>query len=378
MTAENKDTRTTNPATASNNKKKFNIIPISILVAVLIAGSFAVIFSRNVKSEDVLPKVDANNLEVIKTKVPNIDDSLGWLNTEGISQEKINSSVVIYDFWTYSCINCQRTLPYLRAIYDRYEKDGLIILGVHSPEFDFEKIHSNVEKAAKKYKVNWPVLFDDNMSNWDNFENEFWPAKYITDKKGQLRYEHFGEGRYEETEDVVRALLGVDKDSPRAIFPGAKETTSNEDITPELYLNPVRGKSNINSGITKVETEVKPTLNNITYFGNIDSQLDRTVLQEVGSKMLLNFKAAEVNLVAENINADKSQVAKLKVELDGKPIPKNMRGKDIKVESNGDTCVEVSSPDLVNIINAKKITQGILTFSAQQKNIALYSFTFGS
>ena len=94
--------------------------------------------------------------------------------------------------------------------------------------------------------------------------------------------------------------------------------------------------------------------------------------------MLLNFKAAEVNLVAENINADKSQVAKLKVELDGKPIPKNMRGKDIKVESNGDTCVEVSSPDLVNIINAKKITQGILTFSAQQKNIALYSFTFGS
>lgn len=98
MTAENKDTRTTNPATASNNKKKFNIIPISILVAVLIAGSFAVIFSRNVKSEDVLPKVDANNLEVIKTKVPNIDDSLGWLNTEGISQEKINSSVVIYDF----------------------------------------------------------------------------------------------------------------------------------------------------------------------------------------------------------------------------------------------------------------------------------------
>ena len=360
------------------SESKRNLVPIFVLIAILIGGTFAVIFSRNTNADDIVPKVDVKNLEVIDKSVPELDTSLGWLNTKGISKEKLDSSVVVYDFWTYSCVNCQRTLPNLRALYDRYEKDGLIIVGIHSPEFDFEKVHLNVEEKTKKYNVNWPVLFDDDMKNWDNFENQFWPAKYISDKNGQLRYEHFGEGRYEETEDVIRELLGVDENAPRANLPGAKAESSNEKITPELYLNPIRGKSNAKAGKQVITEEVKPELNGVTYFGTENTQAQRKILVEQGAKLFLNYRAGEVNIVAENLSTASTGIATMKVELDGKPIPKDKRGAEIKVDVDGNTYVEVTSADLIHIIDAKSVNTGILTFTSQQPNIGLYSFTFGA
>jgi thiol-disulfide isomerase/thioredoxin len=357
---------------------KRNHVPIILLIAVIIGGTFAIIFANNTKAEDISPKVDVTDLEVIKKSVPALDESLGWLNTEGIAKKKLDSSVVIYDFWTYSCINCQRTLPYLRAIYDRYEKEGLIIVGIHSPEFDFEKVHSNIDNAAKKYKVNWPVLYDDNMKNWDKFQNQYWPAKYITDKKGQLRYSHFGEGRYEETEDVIRELLGVDKNAPRANLPGEKKKVQTVQITPEIYLGFTRGSSNAKAGKQVIDEAVVPGLDKATFFGSIDMQSERTVLQEENTKLILNYTAAQVNLVAENINSDKTILTKLKVELNGKAIPKDMRGKEVKEDSEGNTYIDITSPDLVNVIDASKVSQGILTFTSLQTNIALYAFTFGA
>jgi thiol-disulfide isomerase/thioredoxin len=364
--------------TAKIKTSKKNIVPIVVLVAIIIAGTFAVLFSRTKNADDIIPKANVNNLPVISKSVPELDTSLGWLNTKGVTKDKLDSSVVIYDFWTYSCVNCQRTIPYLQAIYDRYEKDGLIIVGVHSPEFDFEKVHSNVEDATNKYKVNWPVLFDDDMKNWDKFENRFWPAKYITDKKGQLRYSHFGEGRYDETEDIVRKLLDIKDGEPRAKFPGENGETSQAKITPELYLNPIRGTSNAKAGKQEIEKVVIPELNNVTYFGSISTQAQRTILVKPDAKLLLNYQAAEVNLVAENLDKDTKMISKLKVELDGKPIPSGVRGKAIKIDEEGNTYVEVTTADLLNIIDADKVNKGILTFTALQPRIALYSFTFGA
>ncbi len=142
---------------------------------------------------------------------------------------------MLYDFWTYSCINCVRTFPYVRAWADRYQADGLVVIGVHSPEFDFEKVHSNVEGAVKRDDVTWPVALDDDMTTWNAFKNQYWPADYVADRTGHLRYSHFGEGDYANTENVLRSLLGVAANAPRANQVKA-ETASGQPVNPETYL----------------------------------------------------------------------------------------------------------------------------------------------
>lgn len=356
----------------SNSK---NIKPLLALALVVILGIGAIIFASRVNPEDIQPKADVKNLPIEKSSVPKLDTSLGWLNTKNDATPNLKNKVVVYDFWTYSCINCQRTLPYLRAIYDRYEKDGLVIVGIHSPEFDFEKDHNNVKEATKKYGVNWPVLFDDNMVNWSNFENQYWPAKYIADKQGRIRYHHYGEGRYDETEDVIRELLGVNETASRAIFPGSKDKSSGAQITPELYINPIRGVLNADQGKSTITKEEVPDVDRMSLFGSVDVQLERTVLLEKNSKLTLNYQAGEVNLVAESLTGDKK--GELVVTLDSKPVPKNMRGKDLQVDDRGNTFLKLTSSDLLKVIKSQSVENHLLAFTAQSPNIALYAFTFG-
>ena len=154
---------------------------------------------------------------------------------------------MLYDFWTYSCINCVRTFPYVRAWYDRYRADGLVVIGVHSPEFDFEKVHSNVEAAVKRLDVTWPVALDDDMTIWNAFDNQYWPADYIADRTGHLRYTHFGEGDYDNTENVMRTLLGVPASTPRADKSVKAETASGQQVNPETYLD-VRARADRRAG----------------------------------------------------------------------------------------------------------------------------------
>src|SRR5205085_1277398 len=139
----------------------------------------------------------------------------GWINSRPLERADLSGKIVLYDFWTYSCVNCVRTLPYVRAWYERYRRDGLVVVGVHSPEFDFEKDHDNVAKAVRKLRVTWPVALDDDHRVWDQFANQYWPAKYLFDRGNRLQLVHFGEGDYSHTEDVIRRLLGIDPRSPR-------------------------------------------------------------------------------------------------------------------------------------------------------------------
>ena len=145
---------------------------------------------------------------------------------------------MLYDFWTYSCINCQRTFPYIRSWFDRYTANGLVIVGIHSPEFDFEKVHKNVEAAVKRDDVTWPVALDDDMTIWNKFHNNSWPADYIADQSGHIRYTHIGEGDYTDTENVIRKLLGVAANAPRAPGPSAKARRDSRpsNSNPETYL----------------------------------------------------------------------------------------------------------------------------------------------
>lgn len=158
------------------------------------------------------PKDDKKSEEgFLKTKSPELAGLTNWMNSEKIeSIESLRGKAVLVYFWTYSCINCIRTLPYLQDLQDKYADKGLVILGIHAPEFTFEKKPKNVADALKKYSITYPVALDNDFKTWRNFKNRFWPAKYLVDKNGFVVYKHFGEGKYEETENQVRKALELD------------------------------------------------------------------------------------------------------------------------------------------------------------------------
>jgi thiol-disulfide isomerase/thioredoxin len=167
---------------------------------------------------------------------PNFTDITAWLNTPGgkpLTIQELRGKVVLIDFWTYSCINCERTLPHVEAWYNRYKNDGLVVVGVHTPEFGFEHVVSNVRAMSKALGVDYPVAVDDNYGTWNAYANEYWPADYLVDANGVIRHEEFGEGNYALTENLIRGLLV-------AAHPGLKlpPRTNVPDLTPTQPTNP--------------------------------------------------------------------------------------------------------------------------------------------
>jgi cytochrome c biogenesis protein CcdA/thiol-disulfide isomerase/thioredoxin len=170
-----------------------------------------------------------------------------WLNSEPLTLRGLRNRVVLVDFWTYSCINCLRTLPYIRAWDERYRDAGLTIVGVHSPEFAFERVESNVRENVRKLGVRYPVALDNDFVTWQSWRNQYWPAKYLIDKRGHVRYYHFGEGDYAETEEAIRTLLGAD--APDAS--GLADKSPHGQVTPESYVGYERFDRNGGDRIVK-------------------------------------------------------------------------------------------------------------------------------
>ncbi|CDI03312.1 conserved membrane hypothetical protein [Candidatus Competibacter denitrificans Run_A_D11] len=170
---------------------------------------------------------------------PEISGISHWLNSAPLDKTALKGKVVLIDFWTYSCINCIRTLPYLKAWYEKYKDQGLVIIGVHAPEFAFEAKIENVEKAIQKFGITYPVAMDNDFSTWKNYKNRYWPAHYLIDRTGQVVYSHFGEGQYELTEANIRQLLGL-KEKPQVDVD--KEARVAASQTPETYLGTDRSE----------------------------------------------------------------------------------------------------------------------------------------
>lgn len=147
---------------------------------------------------------------------PSVAGAVGWLNTPGLADADLSGHVVLYDFWTFGCVNCQHTLPAVKAWQERYADDGLIILSIHTPEFDYEADPAAVARFVDDNGVRYPVALDPERAIWRTWDNHYWPAFYLYDGEGQLRLRHYGEGSYDTTEDAIRSLLGVDAASPRA------------------------------------------------------------------------------------------------------------------------------------------------------------------
>jgi cytochrome c biogenesis protein CcdA/thiol-disulfide isomerase/thioredoxin len=152
-------------------------------------------------------KVKADTMDNAQGAMPSLNGAVEWLNSPALTNESLKGKVVLVDFWTYDCINCQHTLPYVKDWAKKYEKDGLVVIGVHTPEYGFERIIDNVKDQVKKLGITYPVAIDNNYAIWRNFDNQYWPAHYLIDAKGQVRYTHFGEGRYDTQEKMIQQLL---------------------------------------------------------------------------------------------------------------------------------------------------------------------------
>ena len=315
-------------------------------------------------------------------KAPNLVGIEHYLNTtpEELTKE-IEKSVVLYDIWTYSCINCIRTLPYITSWDEKYSDQGLLIIGIHSPEFEFEKNPENVKIAIEKYNINYPVVLDNDMKTWKAFENNYWPRKYIADHEGNIRYDHIGEGGYQETEKIIQQLLderanafGV-KTSPIISLVSIEEFEHTLFRTPELYFGykfaQNRNQLGSQEGFqpSRTVTYTEPTnieLNKFYPIGNWKNHEDGMELTTLNGSIKLSFNAKEVNIVTENN-------AQLEIFLDGVPLTEKYSGTDIV---SGNQLI-VSDPGMYNIINSDTSISHIMEIQIKGKGFQAFTFTFG-
>lgn len=291
-----------------------------------------------------------------------------WINSGPLGPAEMRGKVTLVDFWTYSCINCIRTLPHLNEWHRKYKDNGLIIVGVHAPEFDFEKKKENVEDAVKKYGIRYPVALDSEHETWRAFDNQYWPAHYLVDTHGNIRYRSFGEGHYAETEAAIQSLLleagllSLDK------ITQTKEPPPDIDIkkigTPEIYLGYLRinNVGNTDSDILPdtrhVFDEPADLVSNRYYYsGAWTIGPESSELTDGTGKLLLRYKASKVNIVAET--SDGKDMS-LDIFLDGEP-----KG-----------AVHVSSPQLYNLIDAAGDWH-TLEIRVPRPGLRVFSFTFG-
>ncbi|MEK7603886.1 MAG: redoxin family protein [Patescibacteria group bacterium] len=304
-----------------------------------------------------------------------------WLNSQPLSEENLKGKVVLIDFWTYSCVNCKRTIPYLKEWWRKYKEKNFVMIGIHTPEFEFEKEFNNVKQACRDLGVTWPVVLDNDYVNWNNFANRYWPAKYIADKDGKIVYEHFGEGGYEKTENIIRKLIGEEMEDVSVKEHGHGNVCFSP--TPELYCGYKRGfLSNLPAKAdlpAQADREAyvydlsfdykKPEMkeDTIGLAGKFIARSEYVESVDADSELLLRFRATEVNLVIYPVES--SAVAE--IYLDNDKLPKEYWGEDVN-ESN----IAISRPTMYNLVKTSGLLEGILKIKPIKGNFRAYAFTF--
>jgi cytochrome c biogenesis protein CcdA/thiol-disulfide isomerase/thioredoxin len=298
-----------------------------------------------------------------------------WFNTPAdhpLTLEELRGRVVLIDFWTYTCINCIRTLPYLKAWDERYRDRGLTIVGVHTPEFPFEREAGNVEAAIEQNGLRYAVAQDNEYGTWNAYGNQYWPAKYLIDAQGRVRYVHFGEGEYGETETAIRELLAEAGEAPGQRARVTVETASPRVTTPESYLGSLRADRFANGPIRPGNQRFElPAANlpdeGLAYGGTWRISPDAATAA-AGSKLELNFGARRVFLVLGSAGETARPV---RVLLDGRPIPDRLAGTDVR-----DGVARVTSQRLYRLIELPRAQRHLLTLEFAP-GVSGYAFTFG-
>ena len=335
-----------------------------------------------------------------------------WINSEPLSIESLRGKVVLIDFWTYSCINCIRTIPFLQTWYERYADEGLVIVGVHTPEFEFEKVYQNVAEATGDMGVAWPVLQDNDRVVWDSYSNHFWPAKYLIDKDGVIQYRHFGEGEYAETEEEIRRLLAEVGAAPVALQMPLPEDRQERDatflaesggkVTPELFagwrFTTQRGgigqqetyseaaqvsyrRGEQSAEVAEFQTPSEVEVDHI-YFqgpwavGPESVQHARETESVTDDFVLLAYSARSVNAVLTSGSGDPYKVV---VKINNEYLTDENKGEDIMIGEDGESYLMVSSPKAYKLVEHPTwMTNQYIQMFSTSDDFGLFSFTFGT
>ena len=335
-----------------------------------------------------------------------------WINSEPLAMESLRGKVVLIDFWTYSCINCIRTLPFLRQWHDRYADEGLVIVGVHTPEFEFEKLYDNVVQATKDEGVAWPVVQDNEFTVWRSYSNRYWPAKYLIDQHGVIQYRHFGEGRYAETEEEIRKLLrdiGADSEDFAEPLPEDQQrddtytAAADREQTPELFAGWNFTALQRRGGIGQVDAYVEAAQESYDTEGYPSVVAEFTMPESVSSDhiyfqgpwavgpesarharetdeitdfVLVVYSARSVNAV---LTSESGEPYKVLVTLNGEHLTEENKGEDITIEEDGRSFLTVAGPKAYKIVEHTDWQKGqVLRMGSLSDNFGLYSFTFGT
>jgi thiol-disulfide isomerase/thioredoxin len=296
--------------------------------------------------------------------MPSLDGATGWLNSEPLGPAELRGHVVLVNFWTLTCINWLRQEPYVRAWSKAYRDDGLIVIGVHTPEFSFEHDIGLVRKAVETRNIDYPVAQDNDYGVWTAFANHYWPALYFVDQDGRIRDQHFGEGRYEQSEHRIQRLLDIERDPVPVVGEGVEAEADWDHLgTPETYLGYSRG----GSGGGRVDDL---GLNDWALSGAWKAQPENVVLEEAGGSVAFRFQARDAHLV---MSPGERDPIPFRVTLDGEP-PGASHGVDIDEEGNG-VLADGRMYQLVRQHNA--VRERTLEVTFDQQGAEAYSFTFG-
>jgi thiol-disulfide isomerase/thioredoxin len=320
----------------------------------------------------------------VEGMLPMFNGATGWLNSEPLMPERLRGKVVLVDFWTYTCINWQRTQPYVRAWHEKYKDQGLVVIGVHTPEFEFEKVVDNIRPALKRFRVEYPVAVDSDFAIWNAFRNSAWPAVYVIDANGRIRYRHFGEGEYERTEMVIQQLLreaGYSGAGNAAITvdPRGSEVAADwENLgSPEHYLglDKTMGFSSAGGAVAgKSRNYAAPPslrLNTWALGGDWTMNPGAVTVDKAGGRIIYRFHARDVNLVMGP--PMRGSAVRFRVLLDGRP-PAAARGADIDEQGNG-TATEQRLYQLIR--QPRPIADRVFEIEFLDPGVEAYAFTFG-
>ena len=338
---------------------------------------------------------------------PELEEIAGYINVDNLLLNHLQGKVILIDFWTYTCINCIRTFPYLKDWHEKYADDGLVIVGVHTPEFEFEEILENVENAVREFGIEYPVVLDNERATWGAYKNQYWPAKYLIDREGYIRYSHFGEGDYKETELVIRDLLIENgnsiaesgnnflKERPYVEIPS--NHTESESQTRELYAGTIRNYNTMFIGrqppyVAHEQFYVQRDedmdykdpgshRNHFMYFNGRWLNKSESLKHSRETKayedyVALLFYGTSANVVLSGFMEEKTY--KVMIYLDELPVKPEFAGEDIIWDSSGNSYIDVSGSRLYRLIKSPRFDGFELKLSSNSEHFELFAFTFGS
>ena len=320
----------------------------------------------------------------VEGELPSLGGASGWLNSQPLTKDGLRGKVVLVDFWTYTCINWLRTLPYVRAWAGKYKEHGLVVIGVHTPEFRFEKDVDNVRRAVKDRKIDFPIAIDNDYAIWRAFDNHYWPALYIIDAQGRIRHHQFGEGGYEKAERIIQQLLaeagfsGIGDQLAAVDARGVEAEADWADLkSPENYLGHARTENFVSPGgavLDKPRVYAAPArvkLNDWALSGDWTVKRDAVVLNKANGRIAYRFHARDLHLVMGP--AARGASVRFRVLIDGQP-PGAAHGIDVDNQGNG----TVTEPRMYQLIRQTgPIADRQFEIEFLDSGVEAFSFTFG-